>query len=188
MSIPIHCKYDELVSVKKLKPHPKNRNKHPKDQIERLVKLISYQGVRAPIVVSKLSDFIVKGHGTLMAEIQAGMKEVPVVYQEFQSEDQEYAFLQADNAIANWAFLDLGEINTDLQNLGPDFDLDQIGIKDFNLDPWESDIDAVQKVNEHLDGIKSTIKVLCPQDIKDEVLIYLKAKLLEVSFEGVEVV
>jgi hypothetical protein len=187
MNIPIHCKYDALVSVKSLKPHPKNRNNHPADQITRLAKIIEYQGVRAPIVVSKLSGFIVKGHGTLLAEIEAGMKEVPVVYQDFENEDQEYLFLQSDNAIASWAELDFSGINFDLPDLGP-IDINLLGIRDFNVDPWESDIDAVGKVKENLDGIKATVKVLCPQEIKDEVLIYLKAKFLEVSFEGVEIV
>jgi hypothetical protein len=132
--IAIHCKYDELVSVKNLKPHPKNRNKHPQDQVDRLEKIIKYQGVRAPVVVSKSSGFIVKGHGTLLAEQQAGMKDIPVVYQEFENEDQEYAFLQSDNAIATWADLDFSGINMDIQDLGPDFDIDMLGIKDFSID------------------------------------------------------
>lgn len=138
--IKIHCKSDEIVSIKKLKPHPKNRNKHPKDQIERLSKLIKYQGVRAPIVVSNLSGYIAKGHGTLSACIMAGMKEVPVVYQDFDNEDQEYAFLQSDNAIANWAELDFAGINDDISNLGPDFDIDTLGLKNFTIDVSEKPI------------------------------------------------
>lgn len=31
----IHCKFDELIDPNKLKNHPKNRNKHGQDQIER---------------------------------------------------------------------------------------------------------------------------------------------------------
>ena len=133
----ILCKYDELVSPKSLKPHPKNRNKHPIDQIERLAKLIEYQGVRAPIVVSKLSGNIVKGHGTLMALQKLKTKEIPVVYQEFKDDDQEYAFLQSDNAIASWAELDFSGINLDVENIGPDFDIDWLGIKDFTVDVSE---------------------------------------------------
>lgn len=130
----VHCKYDELVSVSRLKPHPKNRNKHPQDQIERLAKIISYQGIRAPIVVSRRSGFIVKGHGTLSALKSIGQKEVPVAYQDFEDADQEYLFLQSDNAIAAWSELDLGMINLDIPELGP-FDIDLIGIKDFSVEP-----------------------------------------------------
>lgn len=137
MKVKILCKYDELVGPKALKPHPKNRNKHPKEQVERLKKLIEYQGVRAPIIVSSLSKFIVKGHGTLLAMKEAGMKEFPVVYQDFADNEQEYAFLQSDNAITGWAELDYSGINNDLADLGPDFDLENLGIKNFALDVAE---------------------------------------------------
>lgn len=142
----IHCKYDELISPKKLKPYPKNRNKHPKDQVERLSKILKYQGIRAPIVVSKLSNCIVKGHGTLEAAKEAGFTEVPIVYQDFEDTDQEYLFVQSDNAIAAWSELELKDINVDLGELGP-FDIDLLGIKDFELEPadkyGDKDADAV---------------------------------------------
>lgn len=129
----IHCKYDSLVEVSSLKPHPKNRNKHPQEQIERLAKILNYQGLRAPIVVSKLSGKIVKGHGTLEAIKLNKWEKAPVVYQEFEDKDQEWLFLQSDNAIASWAELDLSGVNTDLSELGP-FDIDLIGLKNFTVD------------------------------------------------------
>jgi len=135
----IHCKYDSLIKCGSLKPHPKNRNKHPEDQIERLAKILKYQGVRAPIVVSKRSGKIVKGHGTLQAIKQNGWEEAPVVYQDFEDDDQEWLFVQSDNAIAMWAELDLKGINADLSELGP-FDIDLLGLKDFTVTPEEKDL------------------------------------------------
>jgi hypothetical protein len=132
-----YCKYDELVVVTDLIPHPKNRNQHPPEQIDRLAKILRYQGVRAPIVVSKRSNHIVKGHGTLLAISKNGWTTAPVVYQDFDSDEQEYAFLQSDNAIADWAQLDLSGINLDLPELGPDFDIEMLGLKNFTLDPSE---------------------------------------------------
>lgn len=130
----IHCKYDELANPKKLKNHPKNRNKHGQDQIDRLSELYKYHGIRHPIIVSKRSNYIVAGHGRKLAAIRCGLEEFPVEYQEFDSDEAEYAFLQADNAIALWAELDLSGINSDLGDLGPDFDINMLGIKDFKLD------------------------------------------------------
>lgn len=144
----IHCKYDELRDVSALKAHPKNRNKHPEDQIDRLAKILKYQGLRAPIVVSKRSGKIVKGHGTLQAIKKNGWKEAPVVVQDFEDDDQEWLFVQSDNAIAMWAELDLKGINADLSELGP-FDIDLIGIKDFEVEPLDKllgDDDAVPDV------------------------------------------
>ena len=133
----LHCKYDELADPKKLKNHPKNRNKHGQDQIERLAELYKYHGVRHPIIVSNLSKCIVAGHGRKLAAIRAGIKEMPVVFQDFESSEAEYAFIQADNAIALWAELDMAGINMDIADLGPDFNIDMLGIQDFTLDVSE---------------------------------------------------
>ena len=132
----IKCKFDEVVKLTKLKKHPKNRNKHPQDQIDRLAKIFEYQGIRHPIIVSKRSGYIVAGHGRKLAATRAGLKDFPVVYQDFESEEQEYLFLQSDNAIASWAELDLAEINLDLADIGP-FDVELLGIKDFAVEPSE---------------------------------------------------
>lgn len=129
----IRCLFDELVDVKKLKAHPKNRNTHPDEQITRLAKILAYQGWRYPVKVSKRSGFITSGHGSLLAAKSNKWKQVPVNYQDYESDEQEYADLQADNAIALWAELDLSGINTDLGDLGPDFDIDLLGLKDFEL-------------------------------------------------------
>lgn len=122
---------------KKLKPDPKNRNTHSKDQIDRLAKIIQYQGWRWPILVSNHDGKIKAGHGRVLAAIQLKMDKVPVVYQDFIDDEQAYAFMVADNSIASWAELDLGAINVDLGDLGPDFDIDLLGIKDFALEPAE---------------------------------------------------
>lgn len=126
-----------MVPVNELKSHPKNRNKHPIDQISRLAQILEYQGWRYPIKVSMLSGFITSGHGRLLAAKKLGLESVPVNFQEYESEEQEYADLVSDNSIAIWAEIDLAGINFDLQDLGPDFDIDLLGLKEFSLDPSE---------------------------------------------------
>jgi DNA modification methylase len=123
-----------MIPIHELKDHPKNRNKHSDEQIERLAKLYEYHGIRHPIIVSELSGCIVAGHGRKLAGKKAGFDSMPVVFQKFADETAEYAFIQADNAIASWAELDLAGINADLPDLGPDFDLEMLGLKDFTLD------------------------------------------------------
>ena len=141
----------EMVSIASLVPHPKNMNNHPEEQIERLVKLIEYQGMRNPVIVQKGTNLVVAGHGRLMALKKMGEKSVPVIYQEFDSEAQLYAYMTSDNAIASWAELDLSAVNTEMLDLGPDFDIDLLGIKDFVIEPIEkfepqADEDAVPEV------------------------------------------
>lgn len=145
MKIDIHCKKDELIDPKKLKDHPKNRNKHGQDQIDRLAELYKYHGIRHPIIVSNLSKCIVAGHGRKLAAIRAGIEEMPVVYQDFDSSEAEYAFIQSDNAIALWAELDFSGINMDIADLGPDFDVNMLGIRDFAIEPAEKKIKNTSK-------------------------------------------
>jgi DNA modification methylase len=148
----IHCAYDAMVPIKDLKPHPRNRNKHPTDQIDRLAKIIDYQGIRQPIKVSKRSGFITAGHGRIEAFRRLKLKEVPVNFQDYESDEQEYADLQSDNAIASWAELDLSGINADIGDLGPGFDIDLLGIKGFEIDVADRepgcDEDEVPEVKE----------------------------------------
>jgi hypothetical protein len=141
----IHCKYDALVPVGELKPYPKNRNQHPPEQIARLAKLLAYQGVRAPIVVSRLSGCIAKGHGTLSAIKANGWTEAPVVYQDFADETVEYAFVQSDNTVASWAEMDLSGINHDIGDLGPEFDVELLGLKNFLVDA--ADRELIERIN-----------------------------------------
>jgi DNA modification methylase len=130
----IHCLYDELAPASQLKPHPQNRNTHPDDQIDRLAKILEFQGWRYPIKVSKRSGFITSGHGRLLAANKNQWERVPVNYQDYDSDEQEYMDVQADNAIASWAELDLSGIHKDLEQIGP-FDIDLLGIKDFQFEP-----------------------------------------------------
>ena len=147
--IKIECSYDSLVALKDLIAHPKNRNKHSKEQIERIAELIKYQGIRKPITVSNLSGYITAGHGRLAAAKLLGIEKYPVDYQDYENREQEYADVQADNAIAAWAELDLEAIKIDVAEFD-DFNPDMLGIQNF--DGWNSDID----VNKH--GSKNVLR------------------------------
>ncbi len=131
----IHCKYDALLRRDDLKPHPKNPNQHPPDQIARLAKILEYQGWRYPIKISNRSGFVTSGHGRIEAAWLNGWNEVPVNYQDYESEEQEYADVVADNAIASWSDLNISSINIEIAALGPELDVDLLGIKDFVIEP-----------------------------------------------------
>lgn len=104
--VPVFCAHDAVVDVAKLVPNPRNPNTHPDNQIQLLGRIIRQTGWRAPITVSTRSGFIVKGHGRLSAALLEGVKEVPVDYQGYASEAEEYADLVADNRIAELAEID----------------------------------------------------------------------------------
>lgn len=154
MQIKIQADSVELVSTSSLTRHPKNMNVHTDEQIERLIKLIEYQGWRNPLIVQKGTNHIVAGNGRHMAAEKMGLEKVPVLYQEFTDEAQLYSYIVSDNAINadQWGGgLDLSQINKDIIDLGPDLDIDMLGLKDFVIEPIEkldpqSDEDEVPEV------------------------------------------
>ncbi len=155
----VRIKDTVMMPISKLVPHPKNPNIHSSEQIEALAGLIEFQGWRLPIKVSTRSGFVTSGHGRIEAAKLRGWTHVPVSRQDYDNEAQEYADVVSDNAIAEWAILDLGRINTDIIELGPDFDIKTLGIKNFVLDP--TDISDVEINEKELDENIATDKE-CP--------------------------
>jgi len=124
----INCAFDELVTLEKLVPNPRNPNQHSQSQVALLAKVILHQGWRSPIVVSTRSGFIVAGHGRLQAAMVLGLETVPVDYQDFATEADEWAHLIADNRLAELAESDESALRTLLGELnGTDIDMDLSG-------------------------------------------------------------
>lgn len=113
----VFCSHTEMVDIEKLIPNPRNPNKHPDKQIGLLAKIIDAQGWRAPITVSKRSGFIVRGHGRLMAAQKLGLSQVPVDYQDYESEAAEWADLIADNRLSELSDPDVTMLKDLLQEI-----------------------------------------------------------------------
>lgn len=141
MDIEYHCKYDELVEPHTLKRHPKNSKIHPQEQIDALCRYIRVAGWRQVVTVSKQSGFVVAGNGRQMAALAIPCL-TPVVYQDFASEVDEIAYLEADNHLAELATTDEDILHANLEFLADDgFDLEMIGfdLTDLDLEANQSD-------------------------------------------------
>ncbi len=153
----------KLVAIKELVLNPKNRNKHPDTQIEALCKQFSYQGIRQPIVVSNRTGQVVAGHGRIIAAKKLKMPDLPVSYQDFDDEAQEWAYGIADNATQQQSLLDFEGINLDLPDFGTDFDIDLLGIENFVLDPSEINVSDFQEPASKNDPVlKDSYTQKCP--------------------------
>lgn len=147
--IPVYCSHDKIVSITKAVPNPRNPNIHPERQIEILSKIIQDQGWRQPITISNRSGFIVKGHGRYLAAVQLNANDVPVDYQDYENEAEEWADLIADNRISELSNMNedlladlLGEIN-DL-----DFDILLTGMEYADIDSLINNDEALTVLDE----------------------------------------
>ena len=150
--VKVHCAFEKAVDVVDLVEHPRNPNKHSDKQIALLAKIIRNQGWRNPIVVSADSGFIVAGHGRLMAAKVLNVEQVPVDYQPFDNEAEEYAHLIADNRIAELAEADKSELAKLVRELEDKIDLDLTGFDAPSLEELlatkeEKQVDAEPKTD-----------------------------------------
>lgn len=161
----VNCQYNELVDVDLLVPHPRNANSHGEKQIKMLAKIIDHTGWRHPIIVSNRSKFIVAGHGRLEAARLNGYEQVPVQYQDFDSEASEFQFLIADNKIA-----ELAEHNDSLMIDGikelelEDSDFELLGLDDFELNVIVND--DSNNEDKLIDDEKFLIVIECKDELE----------------------
>lgn len=159
--IQIHCAFTEMVALEKINANPKNINRHPPIQIELFTKILKKSGFRRPIIVSKRSGFVTRGHGLLMACMKLGLKEAPVEYQEYKTEAKEIEDMLADNELARHSYTEHHELAAILSELDAQLggDLEAVGLSEEDikalLDPT-----IVQGMSNEMDD-KSTL-VKCP--------------------------
>jgi len=158
-----HGIYDKLIPIEDLKPNPNNNNMHSNDQIKRLVKIIKYNGWRSPIIVSNRSGYIVKGHARYEAAKKLKLKEVPVIYHDYDSDEKEYADMTADNEIARWSDLDMDAVINKLGDM-PDFDTEVLGIKKFVVEDPEKET----SVKDILDEEQYLILIECSDELEQQ--------------------
>lgn len=123
-----------MVPVAELLPFPRNPAVHGPEQVAALARIIAHQGWRSPIVASRRSGFIVSGHGRLAAAKQAGWKTVPVNWQEFASDADEWAHVIADNKIQEQAGTSYELLAGLLKEMPVGFDLLLSGLEQHSLD------------------------------------------------------
>ena len=189
-NIKIHCSYTELKDAETLVGHPKNPNEHSDEQIRLLAKIIKHQGFRNPIVVSKRSNFIVAGHARLKAALKLNLSQVPVDFQDFENEADEYAHLIADNRIAELADADntlIADLIAELDEQGLSSELAGFTsedlaalIKDIGIEETENDVEVKEELSDQLQekwGVKEgqlwelgEHKIICGDSTSSEVV------------------
>lgn len=157
--VPVMCAHDIILPLSQIKANPMNPNTHSPEQIEVLKKVIEKQGWRSPIVISKLSGYVVKGHGRLIAALDGDMEFAPVDYQDYESSAAEYADMTADNQIAEMSHMDpelLAEIFLEIESLQPDFDFSLTGFDQDEIDKILGNL--VDEMEEDMEAAPASVK------------------------------
>lgn len=202
------------MKIEDLKANPENPRYVSDEKLEMLKKSILEFGDLSPIIFNRTTETLSGGHQRVKVIPENAQVIITKTYdkptrtgtvaegfilidgEQFSYREVKWdklkekaANIAANKGAGEWEFKKLTEWLHELD--ANNFDLNLTMFDQAELDRllggWDSDIEAMSNVKENLDGIEQKITISCRQDDKDELLIFLKGKLLESSFEGVHI-
>ena len=141
------------VPIAALKPDPKNARLHSKKQIVQIARSVAAFGFNCPVLVDADHN-VIAGHGRLLAVMELGWTQVPVIRLEHLTPDQVLAYRLADNQLtlcSTWddrllaeqlKYLSEANLNFDIETIG--FDLPELDLRIQSL----GDLDEEPESNE----------------------------------------
>lgn len=144
------CSYDKLIHIDELHLNPENPNDHPETQIAIYAQVMKTNGVRRPIRVSTRTGLVTAGHGQILSSRVNGWDYLPVDFQDYKNEADEFNDVVADNSIAQLSKLDYSVINKVIVDLGPDFNVADMGLPNFKIEPAEKESNSEPNCNSEI--------------------------------------
>jgi DNA modification methylase len=141
----------QMRNLHEIIPYPNNPRLHPPEQIALLAKLMTQYGVDQPIVVDE-QGVIIKGHGRLLAAVEAGFKKFPVVVHHGLGDEDKRAIRLADNQSALLSSWDNDLLRIEIRDLqSADFDLDMLGFPEFQLIKFGAETADIEALDEPIE-------------------------------------
>ena len=116
----------EYLPCSELKPYENNARKHGKTDVEGIKASIKEFGFNDPIGIWK-DNFIIEGHGRLLAAQELGMDKVPVIRLDELTDEQRRAYTLAHNKTAELSAWDFDMLKNELDNI--DIDMSEFGFE-----------------------------------------------------------
>lgn len=122
----------EYVKTEDVKPYKNNAKIHTQEQIEQIKESIREFGMNDPIAVWK-DDEVIEGHGRLIACMELGMAEVPVIRLDSLTDEQRRAYMNVHNQLTMNTGFNFEILTKELESIET-IDMSQFG---FNISGME---------------------------------------------------
>lgn len=119
----------EYVPIESLKTYENNAKVHTAEQVEQIKKSIQEFGMNDPIAVWK-DNVIIEGHGRLIALLELGYEEVPVIRLDDLTDEQRRAYALVHNKLTMNTDFDIDILLDELEKI-TDIDMEQFS---FGID------------------------------------------------------
>lgn len=136
----------EYVKPSELVPYENNAKLHPAEQIEQIKESIRDFGFNDPIAVWK-DNKVIEGHGRLIASIELGLDEVPIIRLDNLTDDERKAYTLVHNKLTMNSGFDFATLDLELEDI--DIDMSKFGfdteLEGFNADDFFEDAEPKEK-------------------------------------------
>lgn len=129
----------EYVPIDSISPYPNNAKLHPAEQIEQIKNSIEKFGFKDPIAIWK-DNVIIEGHGRLIAALELGIKEVPIIRLDDLSDQDRRAYMLVHNQLTMNTGFDFELLDMELDDI--EMNMEQFGF-DIEADVVENDAKEV---------------------------------------------
>ena len=131
----------EYIPIGDIKPYKNNAKIHTAEQIEQIKKSIEEFGMNDPIGIWGKDNIIVEGHGRLIACLDLGYDEVPVIRLDDLTDEQRRAYTLIHNQTTMNTGFDIDILNEELENI-------EIDMSDYGFDIEFDDIEEQKEIIE----------------------------------------
>ena len=159
----------EYIKTSELKPYVNNAKLHPAEQVEQIKESIKDFGFNDPIAIWKDNE-IIEGHGRLIASLELGIEEVPVIRLDNLTDEERRAYALVHNKLTMNSNFDYEVLDFELGDL--DLDLSKFGFEEIDVD-WAS----IEDITETNYEKPETERLRCPLcGGEDEKIRFVKVK------------
>jgi site-specific DNA-methyltransferase (adenine-specific) len=147
----------EMVSVDELKPYEGNAKIHDNRNVGQIASSIEEFNFADPIAAwhnDKGESVIIEGHGRLLAAQRLGIKELPVIYLDYLTDEQRRAYTIVHNSTTMSTGFDMDALAVELEGLEVDFDMTMFDFdvtfpedEEADLEPIEADEDELPEIS-----------------------------------------
>ena len=123
----------EYVPSESLKKYANNAKIHTAEQIEQIKKSIKEFSFNDPIAVWKDNE-IIEGHGRIIAALELGIKEVPIIRLDSLTDEQRKAYMLVHNKLTMNTDFDFDLLDSELDDI-LDIDMSDFGFDVYNISP-----------------------------------------------------
>lgn len=151
----------EYVKPSELVPYENNAKLHPAEQIEQIKESIKDFGFNDPIAVWKDNE-IIEGHGRLIASIELGLDEVPIIRLDNLTDDERKAYTLVHNKLTMNSDFDIGLLNLELDDI--DIDMSKFGFESV----FDEEFEQESEIKEATYSEKISVVIDCENDEEAE--------------------